>query len=268
MTMSTEVHYPTDVSDAQWEALQLLLPPPKWHPGGPGRKPLDLRRVINGIFYVNKTGCQWRMLPTNMGNAHTIYGYFRRWRREGIWARIMATLRQWERQSHGRLPEPSACCADSQSVKTATQGEDVGFDGHKKIKGRKRHILVDTLGLIVAVVVTAANMDDRLGLVTLVERYFASGVKRLRKIWGDSGYQAQWLWDWVYRRKRTHKVDLEVVEHSGKGFQVVKHRWKVERTFAWLLNDRRHSRDYETLTANSEAMIQISMIRLLLKRLT
>jgi putative transposase len=125
---------------------------------------MELRRVIDGIFYVNKTGCQWRMLPTNIGNAHTIYGYFRRWRREGIWARIMDTLRQWERQSHGRLPEPSACCADSQSVKTATQGEDVGFDGHKKIKGRKRHILVDTLGLIVAVVVTAANMDDRLGL--------------------------------------------------------------------------------------------------------
>jgi putative transposase len=228
---------------------------------------MELRRVIDGIFYVNKTGCQWRMLPTNIGNAHTIYGYFRRWRREGIWARIMDTLRQWERQSHGRLPEPSACCADSQSVKTATQGEDVGFDGHKKIKGRKRHILVDTLGLLVAVVVTAANMDDRLGLVTLVERYCASGVKRLRKIWVDRGYQAQWLWDWVYRRKRTHKVDLEVVAHSGTGFQVVKHRWKVERTFAWLLNDRRHSRDYETLTANSEAMIQISMIRLLLKRL-
>lgn len=112
----------------------------------------------------------------------------------------MARLRQWERQSHGRLPAPSACCADSQSVKTATQGEDVGFDGQKKIKGRTRHILVDTLGLIVAVVVTAANMDDRLGLVTLVERYCASGVKRLRKIWVDSGYQAQWLWDWVYRR--------------------------------------------------------------------
>jgi putative transposase len=228
---------------------------------------MELRRVTDGIFYVNKTGCQWRMLPTHMGNAHTIYGYFRRWRREGIWARIMDTLRQWERQSHGRLPDPSACCADSQSVKTATQGEDVGFDGHKKIKGRKRHILVETLGLIAAVVVTAANMDDRLGLVTLVERYVASGVKRLRKSWVDSGYQAQWLWDWVYRRKRAHKVELEVVEHSGKGFHVVKHRWKVERTFAWLLNDRRHSRDDETLTAKSEAMMQMSMIRLLLKRL-
>jgi putative transposase len=119
----------------------------------------------------------------------------------------------------------------------------------------------------VAVVVTAANMDDRLGLVTLLQRYFASGVKRLRKIWVDRGYQAQWLGDWVRGLKQTYKVDMEVVEHTGKGFQVVKHRWKVERTLAWLLNDRRHSRDYEVLTANSEAMIQISTIRLLLKRL-
>jgi len=265
--MSTAGDYPTDMSDAQWEVLQLVLPTPKWHPGGPGRKPIELRRVLNGIFYVNKTGCQGRMLPTNIGNAHTIYGYFRRWRREGIWARIMDTLRQWERQSQGRLPEPSACCADSQSIKTATQHEAVGFDGNKKVKGRKRHSLVDTLGLLVAVVVTAANTDDRLGLVLLLQRYFASGVKRLRKLWVDGGYHAQWLCNWVRGLKQTYKVALEVVEHTGKGFQVVKHRWKVERTFAWLLNDRRHSRDYETLTTSSEAMIQISMIRLLLKRL-
>ena len=162
---------------------------------------------------------------------------------------------------------PSASSAESQSSQTATQGEEVGFDGHKKIKGRKRHILIDTLGLIVAVVVTAANVDDRPGLVTLLQRYFASGIKRGRKIRVDGIYHAQWLWDWVHNLKQPHKIDLEVVEHAGKGFQVVKHRWKVERTFAWLLTDRRHSRDYETLTVNSAAMIQISMIRLLLKRL-
>ena len=180
--MSTVGHYPTEVSDAQWEVLQLVLPLPTWHPGGPGRKPRDRRRVINGIFYINKTGCQWRMLPTEFGPWETVYGYFRRWRLAGVWERVMDTLRQWERQSQGRLPEPSASCADSQSSKTATQNEDVGFDGHKKIKGRKRHILVDTLGLIVAVVVPAANTDDRHGLVALMHRYFASGVTRLRKI--------------------------------------------------------------------------------------
>src|SRR5262245_28764560 len=210
--MSTVGHYPTDVNDAQWEVLQLVLPLPKWRPGGPGRQPMDLRRVINGIFYVNKTGCQWRMMPTDIGNAHTIYGYFRRWRLTGGWERVMDTLRQWERQSQGRLHEPSACCADSQSIKTATQGEDVGFDGHKKIKGRKRHILVDTLGLIVAVVVTAAHMDDRLGLVTLLKRYFASGVTRLRKIWVDGGYEAQWLCDWVHGLEDVSKDCLEVDE--------------------------------------------------------
>jgi putative transposase len=265
--MSTEGHYPTDVSDAQWEVLQRVRPPPTWRPGGPGRKPMDRRRVIHGMFYVNKTGCQWRMLPKEFGPWETVYGYFRRWRRAGGWAQVMDTRRQWERQSLGRLPEPSACCADSQSIKTATQAEEVGFDGHKKSKGRNRHILVDTLGLIVAVVVTAAHTDDRLGLVTLLKQYWAAGVTRLRKIWVDAGYDAQWLRDWVRRLKQTHKIDLEVVEHSGQGFQVVKHRWKVERTLAWILKDRRHSRDYERLTVSSEAMIQISMIRLLLKRL-
>jgi transposase len=165
------------------------------------------------------------------------------------------------------LPEPSAACADSQSIKVATQGKDVGFDGNKKVKGRKRHILVDTLGLVIAVVVTAANGDDRQGLVALLTTYCASGVKRLRNIWVDKGYEAQWLRDWARSLKQTHKIDVEVVERTGKGFEVVKQRWKVERSFAWMVNDRRHSRDYEVLTASSEAMIQISMIRLLLKRL-
>jgi putative transposase len=166
--MSTACDYPTDASEAQWEVLHLLLPKSKWRPGGPGRKPLDRRSVINGIFYVHKTGCQWRMMPKEFGNGHTIYEYFRRWRREGVWARVMDTLRQWERQSQGRLPEPSAGCVDSQSIKTATQAEEVGFDGHKKVKGRQRPILVDTLGLIVTVVVTAANIDERQDLMTLV----------------------------------------------------------------------------------------------------
>jgi putative transposase len=142
----------------------------------------------------------------------------------------METLRHWERQGQGRLPEPSAGCVDSQSIKAATQGQDVGFDGTKKVKGRKRHILIDTLGLIVAVVVTAAHIDDRQGLVALLQRYFASGVKRLRTIWVDGGYEAQWLRDWVYGLQQSHKIDLEVVERTGKGFTVLPQRWKVERS--------------------------------------
>ena len=175
--------------------------------------------------------------------------------------------RRAERQRQGRATEPSAGCVDSQSIKTATQGTAVGFDGGKLVKGRKRHLLVDTLGLIVAVVVTAANGGDREGLQMLVSSYFADGVKRLRKLWVDGGYSGEPLRRWVAGLKASHKIDLEVVEHHGPGFQLVKRRWVVERTFSWLLNYRRHSRDYEVRITSSEGMIQISMIHLLLKRL-
>ena len=184
-----------------------------------------------------------------------------------MWATLMEALRQRERRRQGRHVEPSAGSVDSQSIKTATQATEVGVDGGKQVKGRKRHLLVDTLGLLIAVVVTAANTEDRVGLLLLVTHYFVGGVRRLRKLWVDAGYQAEWLVQWVREVKQTHKIDLEVTPHEGKGFQVVPWRWVVERSFAWLLNDRRHSRDYERLTTNSEAMIQLSMIRLLLKRL-
>lgn len=155
---------------------------------------------------------------------------------------------------------------DSQSLKTATQHTAVGFDGGKKVKGRKRHLVVDTLGLIIAVEVTAAYPDDRRGLVALLTQYFVGGVKRLRKLWVVGGYQAAWLALGVRNLKHTHKIDLEVTGKEGKGFQVIPWRWAVEHTFGWLLNDRRHGRDYERLTRNSEAMIQLSMIPLLLNR--
>jgi putative transposase len=245
ITMSAAYHYPTDLTDEQWDLLQSFLPPCAWHPGGRGRPPsVDTRQVVDGILYLNKTGCQWRMLPPDFGNWSTIYGYFKRWRCNGTWATLMETLRQLERRCQGRQAEPSAGSIDSQSIKTATQSEEIGFDGNKKIKGRKRHLLVDTLGLSIAVVVTDAGTDDRQGLVALLTVYFADGVKRLRKLWVDGAYPAQWLDEWVRGLKQTHKIDLEATTNqSGKGFQVVPWRWAVERTFAWLLNDRRHSRD-------------------------
>jgi putative transposase len=185
------------------------------------------------MLSLNKTGCQWRMLPQEFGNWSTIYGSFKRWRREGVWARLMEVLRPWERRGLGRQPEPSAGSIDSQRITTATQSEDIGLDGHKKIKGRKRHLLVDTLGLIIAVVVTDASTDDRLGLVTLLTASCVDGVKRLREIWVDGAYPAAWLAEWVRGLKQTHKIDLEATTHKeGKGFQVIPWRWAVERTFA------------------------------------
>lgn len=255
------------MTEEQWGLLAALLPARKWRPGGPGRPPYDLRCVLNGILYLIKTGCRWRLLPRESGKWNTIYGYFKRWRRAGVWAYLVQALRQLERRRLGRQPEPSAGSVGSQSIKTATQSTEVGFDGGKKIKGRKRHLLVDTLGLILAVVVTSASADDRAGPMALVEGYWATGVRRLRKLWVDGGYRAEWLREWGWGVKQTRKITPAVVGKAGPGFHVLPRRWTVERTFAWLLNDRRPSRDYEALTANSEAMIQISMTRLLLNRL-
>jgi putative transposase len=265
--MSTTRYYPTDVTEEQGALLWALLPARKWRPGGPGRPPCDVRRVLKGLLYLLKTGCQGRMLPQEFGKWNTIYAYCKRWCREGVWATLREALRQSEPRRVGRQPEPSAGRVESQSIKTATQRTEVGFDGGKKGKGRKRPLLVDTLGLSIAVVVTAANTDDRLGLVRLLTRYFTGGSKRLRKLWVDGGYRAEWLTLWVRNLKQTHKIALAVTDNAGPGFRVIPWRWAVERTFAWLLNDRRHSRDYERLTVNSEAMIQLSMIRLLLNRL-
>ena len=259
--------YPTDLTDAQWELLKELLPEPKSGPGKPGRPTVNIRQAVNGILYVNKTGCQWRMLPKEFGDWNTVYHYFNNWRKDGTWVNAMEMLTRKERERQGKNPEPSAACIDSQSVKTATQGIDVGYDGGKKVDGRKRHIMVDTLGLILVVFVTAANFSERTGLKHLLLDWFSGKVRRLRKIWVDGGYSGEPLQLWVGILKKTWKVVLEVVEKEGKGFNLVKRRWVVERTFAWINNFRRHSKDYEVLTCNSEAMIQISMISLLLRRL-
>ena len=178
----------------------------------------------------------------------------------------MDILRKKERKRQGRKENPSAGSADSQSVRTALQGAETGIDGGRKVKGRKRHILVDTPGLILSVAVTPANEGGRDGPKRLLTDYFSKGISRLRKIWVDGGYSGSSIYEWVKNLKKTWCIDLEVSEKEGKGFNVVKMRWVAERTFAWIFNLRRNPKDYETLTRNSEAMIQISMISILLRR--
>jgi putative transposase len=228
--MSTTPYYPTELTEAQWTVLVALLPTRKWRAGGRGRPPGDLRQVRKGIFYLLKTGGQWRMIPREFGKWTTLYSYFKGWREPGVWATLLDALRQRERRRQGRQAEPSAGRVESQSIKTATQAPEVGFEGGKQVKGRQRPLLVDTRGLLLAVVVTAAHTEDRVGGIALLTRYFVGGVRRIRKLWVDGGDQAEWLAQWVRELKPTHKIDLEVTNHEGHGFQVVPWRWVVEIT--------------------------------------
>jgi putative transposase len=253
--------YPTDLTDEQWKRLEPCLPSAK--PGGRPRT-VDLRGVTNAILYLERAGCAWRLLPHDFPPWQTVYTYFRKWKLDGTWDRIHDIFCRSVRLLSGRKEQPSAGILDSQSVKTAGKAEDKGYDAGKKVSGRKRHLLVDTLGLIIAVVVHSAGVQDYDGARPILEK-IPKTRPRLKLIWADYVYRP--LIDWF--KSHCGRI-LEIVRRpaNAKGFQVQPRRWIVERTFAWLGRYRRHSKDYETLTASSEAHIKIAMINLMLKRIT
>lgn len=259
--MQTKQLYPTDLTDSQWNLIKEMLP--KARPGGRPRS-LEMRDIVNAILYLVVSGVQWRMLPKEYPKWPSVYHYFREWRQSGLWKRVHDTLRARVREKAGRHKHPTAGCIDSQSVEMTLVPGLRGYDAGKHVMGRKRHILVDTLGLVLGVLVTAASISDPAGARQPLSK-LGGFCKNLRKIWADGTYRGELL-NWVADRFR-FRIEPVLRPEGQKGFQVLPRRWVVERTFAWLDANRRLSKDYEVLIDTSETMIYIAMTRLLIRRL-
>jgi putative transposase len=282
--------YLTDLSDAQWSCLGFLLPPPRT---GGRPKSHSPRAILDAIFYVLRSGCSWRLLPRDFPPWKTVYHYFRQWRLDGTFERLNAALRERLRIRSGRNAQPSAAIVDSQSAKTTgVGGEARGYDGGKKIRGRKRHLLVDTEGFVLKAKVHSAKIPDQDGLRLLLESA-GTAVSELKHLWLDAGYEGRgkrWAEEilglsvevvrkppkptpekvariWAQElAKEGEKIDWQRLMPL-RGFRVLPRRWVVERTFSWLGQNRRMSKDYERLCASAEAFVYVAMIRLMVRRL-
>lgn len=258
--------YPSDLTNEQWEIIKPFVPPDR--SGGRPRQ-VDIRRVVNAILYINRTGCQWRMLPRDFPNWKLVSYYFYTWRDAKVWNKIHDALLVPTRRKAGREHDtPSAGSIDSSTVK-ATEGADRGFDGGKRITGRKRHKVVDTLGLMLALVVTGAKVDDARAVPAVFRQLPPEKYPRLQLLWADNKYHNHDLNDWL-RHAYKGDIRIEVTRRTDDepGFKPIKWRWVIERTNGWVKRSRRNAMDYEHTTSSSEAMVRISMMKIMLNRLT